>query len=584
MLRPFASRSDVRPARVFPVVEVKMRSLIVLSAALILLASCAASSPRESAERLVLSGPRFWTGDVQHPWADALVVEEGRIVAVLDRRAIGRELAGGGVVRQLPGAFAAPALADAHAHILGYGKSLDRVDLVGATSLEEVLERVRAFAAAHPGKGWILGRGWDQNDWPRHGWPDADRLEQVVPDRPCALSRIDGHALWVNRTALAIADIDGRTPDPPGGAIHRDPSGRPTGILIDNAEQLIESVIPPLSSEQRDAALEAAARALVAAGLATVHDMGVDRATWQAMVRLASAGRFPLRVFAYASAGGPLHRSLLESGPRSEGRLHLVGVKFYADGALGSRGARLSEPYSDQGDSRGLWVTDPATLRKSIGEALRAGLQPAVHAIGDEANRVVIDIFIEALADLPAPPSLPPRLEHAQILDPADIRRAARAGIVVSMQPTHATSDMPWVEQRLGAGRLAGAYAWKSFLDAGARLVFGSDFPVESIDPRRGLYAAVTRQDRRGRPPGGWLAEQRVDLATAFAAMTSAPAAAVGRQADLGRLVEGTACDLTVFAHDPFEQPPRKLLDNPVVATVIDGHVFLPPREGEREP
>ncbi|MDQ7087486.1 MAG: amidohydrolase family protein [Acidobacteriota bacterium] len=352
--------------------------------------------------------------------------------------------------------------------------------------------------------------------------------------------------------------------------------GRPTGILIDSAIPLVEREIPPLDPDARLRALETAARHLVAAGLATVHDMGVDEPTWQAMVRLAGEGRFPLRVFAYAQAGGRLHRRLVEDGPITEGRLHLVGVKFYADGALGSRGARLAAPYSDQGNTRGLWVTDPAALRAGIDEALRAGLQPAVHAIGDEANRVVIDLFIEALAALGRRPTLPPRLEHAQIVDPADIRRAAEAGIVISMQPTHATSDMPWVEQRLGPERLAGAYAWKRFLDAGARLAFGSDFPVESIDPRRGLYAAVTRQDALGRPPGGWLPDQRLELSTALAAMTSGAAAAVGREKVLGRLVVGASCDLTVLERDPFREPPRALLDNGVTATVIEGHVFSP--------
>lgn len=558
-----------------------MRGLVIclwLGAGL-LLAGCGVRDPAASAETTILTGPRFWTEDPAHPWAQGLLVREGRIVRYLDRQEMAREAARGGTIRQLSGGLAVPGLVDAHAHILGYGLSRTKVDLVGTQTLDEALSRVAAFAQAHPDKLWIEGRGWDQNDWPDHAWPSADRLEQVVPDRPCALRRVDGHALWVNRAALTAAGINFSTPDPPGGMIYKDGSGRPTGILVDNAADLVLGKIPEPSDGEIEQALETAAKDLLAVGLTGVHDMGIDRRTWKTMKRLAAKGRFPLRVFAYASDQSELAREILARGTEQSGRLHLVGIKFYADGALGSRGARLLEPYTDDPYQKGLWVTPPEQLRERIGKTLEAGLQPAVHAIGDAANKEVIDDYIQALESAGGRTAFHPRLEHAQIVDLADIPRVAEHEIVASMQPTHATSDMPWALDRVGPRRLRGAYAWRRFLDAGALLAFGSDFPVESIDPRLGLYAAVTRQDIAGEPPGGWLPGQRLTLAEAVAAFTRGAAQAVGAGRELGTMEPGHDCDLTVFERNLFNLPPSAILETPVTATVIAGRVFLPTAE-----
>ena len=523
----------------------------------------------------ILTGPRFWTGDPERPWADGLVVHGGRIERVLDRAEMAQLIAAGGTVRQLPGALAVPGLVDAHGHVTAYAVWQRRADLLGARSLDETLERVHAFAEAHPGDAWVLGRGWDQNDWPGRAWPDAERLEQAVPARPAAMTRVDGHALWVNRTALAAAGISAATPDPPGGRIHRDGSGRPTGILVDNAMLLVEDVIPVPSPRVVEEALAEAAPKLVAMGLTGVHDMDAGAAGygsgWDAMRALAGQGKFPLRITAYAALGSPLHKELLERGPLQEGRLRAIGLKLYADGALGSRGARLLAPYTDEPKSSGLWLTELAELGAEARQAADAGLGVAVHAIGDAGIRAALEAarLTRSTTTNRAPARF--RIEHAQIVDPADIPRFRELGVVVSMQPTHATSDMPWAEERVGPERIRGGYAWRSFLEAGVPLAFGSDFPIESPDPRLGLYAAVTRQDRAGMPPGGWYPGQRLTLAEALAAFSAGAAFAAGQERELGKLAPGYQADLTIFEQDLFALPPEALATAPIAATVIAG-------------
>ncbi|MDH3284889.1 MAG: amidohydrolase [Acidobacteriota bacterium] len=543
------------------------------------LAACDAGPTIDPGDVTIFTGPRFWTGEPEAPYVAGLLVSRGRIAAVLTDEEVRREAALGGTIVQLPGKVAVPGLVDAHAHLLGYGLAARRADLVGARTLEETLARVSAHAAAHPKDRWVLGRGWDQNDWPGKAWPDADRLEEAVPGRPSALTRVDGHALWLNRTALAAAGIGTGTPDPAGGAILRDAAGRPTGILIDAATSVVEDIVPPPDERQIEDALELAGRRLASLGLTGVHDMGMTGDVWRALQRLSEQGRFPLRVHAYAGAGTDLARQHLRTGPVETGRLKLTGIKLYADGALGSRGARLLAPYEDQHETHGLWVTPPDELRRLTAEAAKAGLQPAIHAIGDAANHAALDLLEELAAEDPALLQLRPRIEHVQILDPADLPRLAELGVVASMQPTHATSDMPWAEERLGPDRLAGAYAWRRVLDSGALLAFGSDFPVESADPRLGLYAAVTRQDAEGRPAGGWLPEERLTAREALDAFTIGAATAVGEEDEAGRIRVGSRCDLTVFAADPLKLSAERLREIEVAAVVVGGEtVDLEPR------
>ncbi len=566
-----------------------MRSVpAVLACAALLLAipapGCGGGGAGGEGDVTILTGVRFWTGDPEHPYADALLVEEGKIRRLLSREEIPRALAHGGKVIDLPGKLAVPGLVDAHGHLLGYGLARRRADLGGTRSPDEALERVRAFAAAHPADPWVLGRGWDQEDWPGHAWPTADRLEKAVPGRPCALWRVDGHALWVNRTALREAGIGPATPDPPGGRILRRPDGTPTGILLDAAEELVTGRIPPPSPAVAEEVLADVARDLLRKGLAGFHAMSVSRVEWDALVRLARTGRFPLRVWAYAEWGDPLAEEILAAGPRHEGRLHLVGVKLFADGALGSRGARLRAPYADDPGNRGLWVTPPDELARRIEAAMDRGLQPAVHAIGDAANHELLGIYRRLLEGHPGWAALRPRVEHAQVVSPADLPLFGRLPVVASMQPTHATSDMAWAEDRLGPDRLAGAYAWRSILAAGGHLAFGSDVPVEPCDPRLWLWAAVTRQDTTGNPPGGWRPDERLDLPAALAACSAGAAWAVGREGDLGRLAPGYLADLTVFDRDIVRQVewghPRALLEARVTATVIGGTPWFPRSTG----
>ncbi len=585
--------------------RVWISSLVVIGVTLI----ATGCSRRENPDRqppmpsegvTVFVGPRFYTGDPDRPWADGVVVHEGRIVRLLTRHEVPRTVAQGAREVVVPGALAVPGLVDAHAHLLGLGEARRGVDLVGTTSIEEALTRVEKFAREHPDDPWIVGRGWDQNDWKQQEWPSADRLDQVVGDRPVALSRIDGHALWVNRAALASAEIDETTSDPPGGKIHRDAAARPTGILVDAAAELVARAIPPASDKMLAESLELAGDEAARVGLTGVHDMGIDDRVLETMISLARAGRFPLRVTAYATDGSPLHQRLLESGPIVHGRIRVIGVKLYADGALGSRGARLLEPYSDQPESRGLWVTNPDELQRKSREAAARGLQIAVHAIGDAANREALGAARAALEESlaldasSAGASLRPRIEHAQIVAREDIVRfrevaeeahaasnsatAPRTSVAViaSMQPTHATSDMPWAESRVGEDRLQGAYAWRSMLDARVPLAFGSDFPVESPDPRLGLYAAVTRRDRYGQPPGGFLPQEALTLEEALAAFTRGAAFAAGQEREAGVLAPGRFADFTIFARDPFSEPPAGLPDNPISATIIGGDVIFP--------
>lgn len=554
-----------------------VRRAVCLGVLLMTAASCSTDEPQlPPGDVTLLVGPRFWTGLHERPWAHGVAVQEGRVVALLDREGVGRAAARGVEIRRLAGELATPGLVDAHAHIHPFGAMQQEVDLTGVRTLKQALERVARFASSHPGQGWILGRGWDQNDWPSGVWPTADDLERAVPDRPCALSRIDGHALWVNRTALERAGIDDLTPDPPGGRILRNDDGQATGILIDAADELVRDHVPEPTDRQIETALETAAERLLAVGLTGVHDMGLDERVWSAMVRLAKSGRFPLRVHGYAVAGDPLADRVIDEGPLVEGRLSVVGVKVWADGALGSRGARLLEPYSDEPGTRGVWVTAPEDIERIVSQTAEAGLQPAVHAIGDAANRTVLDIYERVYPD-GAPGSAPPRLEHAQILAPEDLPRVASLGVVASMQPTHATSDMPWVEGRLGEARLEGGYAWRTLLEQGALLAFGSDFPVESIDPRKGLYAAITRQDAEGQPPGGWRPSERLTPEQALRAFTEGAARAVGAGGELGRLSPGSWCDVTVFEQDWLSAgEPGRLLDAGVSSVVVAGEVYSP--------
>lgn len=526
-----------------------------------------------TAEPLLVSAARIHTMDPALPQATALLIEESRIVAVGAVDALAAQHPQARRI-DLGDATVVPGLIDAHGHVLGLGMALSRADLVGTRSKSEVIARLKAHEKKLPDPtSWLLGRGWDQNDWPEQVFPTADDLEAAFPERPVVLERIDGHATWINRAAMARIgrNLDGDW-QPQGGRIERDAEGQASGVLIDAAAALIESKVPALTASERKAAYALAFAQLLAAGLTGVHDAGTSRADLAVLKELADAGRLPLRLTTMADGDGPALADLCEHGlyAHPSGRLQMRTVKLYADGALGSRGAALLEDYSDAHGNRGLLVMSEHALRAAMQKAAGCNVQIATHAIGDRANRLVLDLYAELLSQ-PADDRRW-RIEHAQVLAPADLARFAPLGIIASMQPTHATSDMPWAADRLGSERVLGAYAWRDLREAGVTLALGSDFPVESHRPLLGLAAAVSRQDLAGQPAGGWYPNQRLTIYEALRGFTRDAAWAGFAEAEVGQLKAGLRADFVVLGSDPFALGPgAALAELDVRATWVDG-------------
>jgi predicted amidohydrolase YtcJ len=534
----------------------------------VLLISLAACGPARVAEHgsaeLVLLGGDVRTMDPAHPHATAVAVRGDAIAAVGGDADVRPWIGASTKVVELHGASVTPGLVDAHCHLFGLGIALGGVQLDDASSEAEAVKRVRD--ASQVGEGWILGRGWDQNRWPGQKFPSRARLDAIA--RPVVMRRIDGHAIWANSAALRAAGVDAKTADPPGGKIVRDERGEPTGVLIDNAMELVEAKVPPLSLEQRRADIALAAKVAIATGITGVQEMGIDDTTAEAYRALDAAHELPLRVYAY-HVGDPDHPGALGHPAPAQGRFAMRGVKFFADGALGSRGARLYADYDDDHGNRGLWVTEPAQLGKAVDAAVAGGWQVAIHAIGDAGIGSVLDAY-EA-AERAHPGDLRLRVEHLQVLAEKDLPRVVATHAIASMQPTHATSDMPWAEARVGKQRITGAYAWRTMLDHHVPVAFGSDFPVEEVGPLLGIYAAVTRQDAAGNPPGGWYPAQRMTLDEAITAFTRGAAYAEFAEKFRGTIAPGYNADLTVF--DRPLAPDRSLLETRVQMTVVGGQI-----------
>lgn len=538
-----------------------------------------ASTVQPASNALVVRGGILYTMDPARPRAEMAVAVGGRFTCVgLERECEPRAPAGARVV-DLAGGTATPGLADAHGHVVALGRTLEQADLRGAKSEEECVERLKQHATSAPADAWILGRGWDQNRWPGQRLPREGALSRAVPDHPVLASRIDGHAVWVNARALQLAGITNATPDPPGGRIERDPSGRPTGVLVDNAQELVRSKVPTAGPEATRKAILAAQDRLLAVGLTSVHDAGVDGATLEIYRSLAAQNQLTIHVYAMLDGQKPLaeldaQMALWSKTPRV-GLLSVGAVKLHADGALGSRGALLFEPYSDDAGNRGLAVIPPDELWARIERVARAGFQPAVHAIGDRACAETLTDFVLAsrIRD-----DLRPRVEHLQVLRARDVPLLMQAKAVASMQPTHATSDGPWAEARLGHGseRQRGAYAWRTVLDAGAPLACGSDFPVEDPDPRAGIYSAETRRWAGG-PAAGWMPEQRMTREEAIRCFTTGAAYAEHAEHERGRIQEGYEADLTGWGGDILGVPPEAVPTLPVTWTVIAGRIERSP-------
>ncbi len=535
---------------------------------LLALAACGATAvPRASQPAdLVLEGGDVRTMDPAHPHATAVAVRGDQIVAVGDdlHAWIGR----GTRVVELHGATVTPGLVDAHCHLYELGTNLEAVDLRGAASEQEAVARVAAAAKTREASEWLVGRGWDQNRWPGQQFPAHASLDAAIADRPVMLERVDGHAIWVNARALAAAAITHDTPDPPGGKIVRDARGEPTGVLVDNATDLVWAKLPASSDDVRERRILAAAKLAIAAGLTGIHEMGIPPEVARVYERLVDRHELPLRVYAFVR-GDAAHPDAIGKPWPAHGRFEMRGVKFFADGALGSRGARLYAPYDDDAKNVGLWVTEPEALKRAVGAAFATGWQVAIHAIGDAGIGSVLDAYEAAERDHPG--DTRPRVEHLQVLADKDLPRVIATHAIASMQPTHATSDMPWAEARIGKQRILGAYAWRTMLDHHVPLAFGSDFPVEEVSPLLGMYAAITRQDAAGNPPQGWYPAQRMTLDEAIAAFTRGAAYAGFAEATRGTLAVGKDADLTVF--DRPLAADRSLLETRVQMTVVGGEI-----------
>ena len=558
-----------------------------LPLAVVLAAAFACAEPAEEADDpaaadFVMRGGVVVTAVEGAEPASAIAVAGDRILEVGSDEDVSAHIGPDTRVMELDGRLVTPGMNDAHLHFASGGLSLLRVDLNGTTSLSQIEERVRAAAEGQPAGTWIQGRGWDHTRLPADelgpgGWPTRAALDRAAPDHPVYLGRVDGHTGWANTRAMEESGITSDTPDPEGGEIVRDDVGRPTGIFKENAEELIAGAIPETDEALLRRGIEAAIDHAAAAGVTSATTSASHREI--ALYReLADAGRLTTRLYAWL----PLTRANIDTlrvrgvtAGTGDAWLRTGILKGYSDGTLGSRTAWMLEPFSDDTSTSGIPTTPAERMDSLILAAHEADLQLAIHAIGDGATRSVLD-GIEKAKEALGPKSLRHRIEHAQVIDAADIPRFAELGVIASMQPTHATSDMRWAEERIGRERaVEGGYVWRSLLDSGARLAFGTDFPVEPIAPVEGLYSAVTRQSREepGDPEGGWLPEQRLSMEEAIRLYTAGSAYAEFLEEEKGTLAAGMLADLVVWDRDLTSIPPEEILAAAPDLTMVGGRV-----------
>jgi predicted amidohydrolase YtcJ len=466
-----------------------------------------------------------------------------------------------------------PGLIDAHGHVFGLGEMLTQLDLSATTSLQQALAAIGDYARANARAAWVRGRGWNQENWKLGRFPTAQELDGVVADRPAWLERVDGHAGWANGRALALAGITDQTPDPVGGKIVRDRAGHATGVLVDAAQAMIQKVLPQPTEQEARTMLDRALDRMASVGLTSAHDAGIGVAQDRLYRDYADHGRLTARIYAMIGGTGADFDQLARNGPLNtygHDMYALRAVKLYADGALGSRGAALLAPYTDDPHSHGLLFHSNGEIDAMIAKAMKKGYQVNVHAIGDAGNRQILDTFAK---EIPANrgQALRHRIEHAQVVTPADIPRFKSIGIIPSMQPTHATSDKNMAEQRIGPERIKGAYAWRTFLAQGSRIACGSDFPVEAPNPFFGIHAAVTRQDANGNPIAGWYPEQEMSLKEAFRCFTLDAAYASHQEKTLGSLETGKYADFIVIDRDLFKISPYDIHKIGVIETWVGG-------------
>jgi predicted amidohydrolase YtcJ len=520
---------------------------------------------------LVLRGGRVWAGRGQ-PRASAVAIAGERVVAVGSDEAVSTSAGSATRVVELGGRLVVPGFNDAHVHLLDGGYGLLSIELRDASDEHELERRLRAHAARQPKGSWILRGNWDHEAWPSKRLPSRGLIDAATPDHPVLLNRLDGHMSLVNSLALRLAGITRETTDPPGGAIVRDASGEPTGILKDRAEELVLCVIPERSRDSHRAAALAALAEAARLGVTSIQDNSVIEAlpTYQD-IRAEGALTARLNAWRPISALPALKDAGVRSG-LGDDWIRLGALKILADGSLGAATAAFFEPYHDHPETRGLLLHPVEELGRLVREADQAGFQLAVHAIGDRANALVLDAFEQAVA-ANGPRDRRLRIEHAQAVRPADLARYAALGVIASVQPSHCIDDMRWARERLGDSRARDAYRLRSFSEAGVRLCFGSDWYVEPLDPRLNLYAAVTRAPARGTTGSSWFPEERISLEDALDAYTRGSAHAEFASSRKGTLQPGKLADLVVFAGDLFEQPASEILTTPVEMTVVGGRI-----------
>jgi len=523
---------------------------------------------------LVLLNAHVVTMNPKQPAAEAIAIAGGRIVWVGSGTQANTFSKSGARLVDLHGATVLPGIIDAHTHLLALGQSLLRLNLKDVATETEAIARVKQKLAATPPGEWVQGWGWDEGQWASR-YPDNAALSTISPHNPVYLAGLHGFAAWANKRALELAGITKDTKDPENGKILRDEkTGEPTGILLNRAQELVAKHIPAMTLAQAKKALELGAQECVRNGLTSIHEAQVSPLMLDAYRELIHEAKMPLRLYVMLDAADKsLVEEWLKRGPEIDAhqRLTVRAFKLFADGALGSRGAALLEPYSDAPQTKGLITTPEAAVYDLTRRSLPRGFQVCTHAIGDAANRMVLDAYERALRESSETRDARLRIEHAQVLSPQDIPRFVKLGIIASMQPVHCTSDMPWAEKRLGPQRITGAYAWRSVLSTGAHVPFSSDFPGETLNPFYGIYAAITRQDPSGNPPGGWHPEQKVTLDEALRGYTVEAAYAEFADKDKGSIETGKLADLTVIDQDITRLPSKEILSIKVLKTFVAG-------------
>jgi predicted amidohydrolase YtcJ len=541
------------------------------AAALLVVTLAAACGERPEPADLVVVGGKVYTSDSAHWTAEGFAVKGGRVVFVGSSSGAMAYKGSNTQVEDAKGATVYAGLVDAHGHVANLG--LRGIDLMGTGSYEEIVTRVAERAKSVPKGEWILGRGWDQNDWTVKEFPTNEQLSAATPDHPVVLTRVDGHAILANAAALRLAKIPPAAKDPAGGQIIRGKNGAMTGVFIDNAMGPVRGVIPPPTLDQMKTAILTAQEQMHRWGLTGVHDAGEGTLAMQAFEDLGKEGKLSARFYIMLADDSTLLKTWFDRNPAVgmyDGTLWVRMIKAYMDGALGSRGALLLRPYSDDAHNTGLERTNPAHIRELADKALAHGYQLGVHAIGDSANRSVLNAFEAALKANPKPDHRF-RVEHAQIIDPADIPRFKQLGVIPSMQASHQTSDMYWAGERLGEQRLVGAYAWQALIKSGVIVPNGSDFPVEKVNPLISFHSAISRQDEKNWPADGWRPDERMTRDQALLSMTMWPAFAAFEEKELGSITVGKRADFTILDRDIMTIPAEQVLSTGVVATFVGG-------------